>query len=112
VADTAVVCPRAGTSTARIAARTAAETGPQIPLQIAPQVGFGVALLIDSRVGLAIAVRVRLQIVFRKGPHVVAQIGRRIAEKTHPPTAVITPLEITPGTVLRTVPTVVPGMSI
>ena len=40
------------------------------------------------------------------------QIGRRIAGKTHPPTPTRTPLRITPGTVLRTVPTPVRGASI
>lgn len=80
--------------------------------QIAPQIGFGVAIRIDLRVGLAIAVRTRPQISFRKGPHVALQITHRIAEKTHPPTLVRTPLETAPGTVPGTVPAVVPGMSV
>jgi hypothetical protein len=93
------------------AGEVASEIPRQTPLQIAPQIGLRIATRIGRKVGFRIPARVRPRIAFRKGPHVAPQIGRRIAGKTRPQTSAITPLGITPGTVLGTVRTVVPGMS-
>jgi hypothetical protein len=60
---------------------------------------------------LAVAARVRPQVTFREGPHFAVQTGRRIAAKTRPPTPIRVSSEVTPGTVLGTVRTVVRGGS-
>jgi hypothetical protein len=67
---------------------------------------------IGWQVGLAITARVRPQITFRRGPAITVQTGRRIAGKVHLQTPIRVAPEVTPGTVLRTVPTAVRGASI
>ena len=96
----------------QVAVETAVEVPLQIPLRIAPQISLRVAIRIGPKVGFPIAARIRPQIAFRKDSHVAVQTTSRTAEKTHPQTAARAPVETTPGTVLRTVRTVVAGMSI
>jgi hypothetical protein len=85
--------------------QNAVRVATQVPLQIVPQVRLRTTMRVGRKVALAVPARIQPQITFRKGPQVPARTGREIAGKTPPPTPASTSLEVTPGTVLGTVPT-------
>lgn len=91
------------------AVEVAAEVLLQAPVLIAPRIGLRIATRIGGKVGLAVAARIRPRVTIRKGPVVALQIGRRTDGENHPQTPDRALLETTPGTVPRTVPTVVRG---